>query len=151
LPVVSHLQICWKGGSNMTGKVDKRNEKLLSNIQLDNFDFLEIPELYIYSGELTRKEVAYLKERLEEMRRVRENCDYESQVRMRQANERDIAHYFGEMRYRRLQLRMQMNLKEYCERFLESSEDEVLSRFSLRRTMRQLKHALSRWVRNLNG
>lgn len=135
----------------MTGKVDKRNEKLLSNIQLDNFDFLEIPELYIYSGELTRSEIAYLRERLDEMRRVRENCDPESQIRMRKANEREIALHFGEMRYRRLQLRMQMNLKEYCERFIESSDDEIPYRFSLRRLLRNIERTLSRWIRNLNG
>lgn len=110
----------------MTGKIGKRNEKILRNVELENFDFLEIPELYIHSGELSKNEVSYLRARLDEMRRVRENCDPESQIRMREANERAILHYLGEMRYRRLQLRMQMYLKEYCEKFIESYDKHLV-------------------------
>jgi hypothetical protein len=135
----------------MTGKVDKRNEKLLSNIKLENFEFLEIPELYIYSGELVKKEILYLRGRLEEMKRVRENCDLDSQFRMRQAIERDIVHFFGETRYRRLQLRMQMNLKEYCERFIESSDADVMPKgFSIRKSLRQAQAALENWISKLS-
>ncbi|KER09243.1 MAG: hypothetical protein HY22_12820 [[Candidatus Thermochlorobacteriaceae] bacterium GBChlB] len=134
----------------MTGKIDKRNEKLLHNIKLDNFEFLEIPELYIYSGELTKKEILYLRQRLEEMKRVRENCDLDSQFRMRQAVERDIVHSFGEMRYRRLQLRMQMNLKEYCERFIESTDiDAAPKDFSIRKVLRQVQQVLTAWISKL--
>ncbi|NTW50424.1 MAG: hypothetical protein HGB19_11985 [Chlorobiales bacterium] len=110
----------------MTGKIGKRNEKILRNVELENFDFLEIPELYIHSGELSKNEVSYLRARLDEMRRVRENCDTESQTRMKEANERAILHYLGEMRYRRLQLRMQMYLKEYCEKFIESYDRRLV-------------------------
>ncbi|ACF12638.1 hypothetical protein Ctha_0167 [Chloroherpeton thalassium ATCC 35110] len=110
----------------MTGKIAKRNEKILQNIELDNFDFLEIPELYIHSGELNKNEIEYIRARLEEMQRVRENCEPESLLRMRQANERAILNFLGEMRYRRLQLRMQMYLKEYCEKFIESYDKDIV-------------------------
>lgn len=112
----------------MTGKIAKKNEKLLENIELENFDFLEIPELYIHSGQLSKHEIDYVLARTEEMKRVRENCDIESTVRMKQANERAIMNFLGEMRYRRLQLRMQMYLKEYCERFIESKDGDFVKR-----------------------
>ncbi|NTV47443.1 MAG: hypothetical protein HGB11_13205 [Chlorobiales bacterium] len=124
----------------MTGKIGKRNEKILRNVELENFDFLEIPELYIHSGELSKNEIIYLRARLDEMRRVRENCDDESLVRMKQANERAILHYIGEMRYRRLQLRMQMYLKEYCEKFIESYDRNLVK--PERPSMRSFFHAL---------
>jgi len=110
----------------MTGKIAKRNERILQNVEFDNFDFLEIPELYIHSGELNRSEIDYIRERLEEMKRVRENCEPESLMRMKQANEHAILNCLGEMRYRRLQLRMQMYLKEYCEKFIESYDKDIV-------------------------
>ena len=112
----------------MTGKIAKKNEKLLENIELENFDFLEIPELYLHSGQLSKQESDYLMARLDEMKRVHEHCDIDSVTRMKQANERAIMNYLGEMRYRRLQLRMQMYLKEYCERFIESNDDGFIKR-----------------------
>ncbi len=112
----------------MSGKIAKKNEKLLENVELENFDFLEIPELYIHSGQLNKHEIDYVLARLDEMKRVRENCDIDSVVRMKLANERAIMNHLGEMRYRRLQLRMQMYLKEYCERFIESNDDDFVKR-----------------------
>lgn len=131
----------------MTGKIAKRNEKLLHNVTIDNFDFLEIPELYLHSGELTRKESAYLSERLAEMQRVKDNCDTDSQMKMKQANERAVLHYLGEMRYRRLRLRMQMYLKEYCERFIESSDRARNRRetVSLRSLIEETQDTVRRW------
>lgn len=135
----------------MTGKIGKRNEKILSNVELENFDFLEIPELYIHSGELSKNEISYLRARLDEMRRVRENCDEESQARMKQANERAILHYLGEMRYRRLQLRMQMYLKEYCEKFIESYDRDLVKpeRPSIRLFFHTVKVAFAEFRKRL--
>ncbi|MBC8042146.1 MAG: hypothetical protein IAF08_01760 [Rhizobacter sp.] len=131
----------------MTGKIAKRNERLLENLNIDNFDFLEIPELYLHSGELTKREDHYLRDRLEELRRVRENCDADSQQKMRIANERAILHFLGEMRYRRLRLRMQMYLKEYCEKFIESYDPDLVKkeRFSLSAAMDELRELLFKW------
>lgn len=106
----------------MTGQIHRRNEKILRNVAFDNFDFLELSELYIHSGELTKREIAFLRDRVKEFFQARALCDAESLSSLKQAIEERIAEFFGESRYKRLKSEMELHYLECCDRYLESDE-----------------------------
>ncbi len=111
----------------MTGQIHRRNEKILRNIAFTNFDFLELAEIYIHSGELTPREVAFLRERTQEMMEAKLLCDSTSIPELKQASEERIRKFIGEVRYKRLKTDMELHYLEYCDRYLESSEPMFFS------------------------
>lgn len=115
----------------MTGQIHRRNEKVLRNISFTNFDLLELSEIYIHSGELTEREIAFLRERAEEMVEARLLCDQASLPILKKASEERIMRFFGEMRYKRLKSEMELHYIEYCDRYLESDKPMFFSKASL--------------------
>ncbi len=115
----------------MTGQIHRRNEKILRNIAFTNFDFLELAEIYVHSGELTPREIAFLRERTQEMMEARLLCDDNSIPALKKAAEERIKKFFGEARYKRLKSDMELHYLEYCDRYLESDEPTFFSKPSL--------------------
>ncbi len=115
----------------MTGQIHRRNEKILRNIAFTNFDFLELSEIYIHSGELTPREIAFIRERAQEMMEARLLCDDSSIPALKKAAEERIRKFFGEARYKRLKSDMELHYLEYCDRYLESTESTCFSKASL--------------------
>jgi len=130
----------------MTGQIHRRNEKILRNIAFTNFDFLELAEIYIHSGELTPREIAFLRERTQEMMEAKLLCDDNSIPVLKKAAEERIMKFFGEARYKRLKSEMQLHYLEYCDRYLESNEPMFFSKASLlERLSSRLKKFIERW------
>ncbi|MFQ3599142.1 MAG: hypothetical protein SNJ55_13460 [Chloroherpetonaceae bacterium] len=115
----------------MTGQIHRRNEKILRNISFTNFDLLELSEIYIHSGELTQREIAFLRERTEEMVEARLLCDASSLPILKKASEERIKKFIGEARYKRLKSDMELHCIEYCDRYLESNESLFSSKANL--------------------
>ncbi|RFM24338.1 MAG: hypothetical protein D0433_06335 [Candidatus Thermochlorobacter aerophilum] len=111
----------------MTGQIHRRNEKILRNVAFTNFDFLELSEIYIHSGELTPREIAFVRERVQEMMEAKLLCDSASIPALKQASEERIMKFIGEARYRRLKADMELHYLEYCDRYLESNEPMFFS------------------------
>ncbi len=111
----------------MTGQIHRRNQKILRNISFTNFDFLELSELYIHSGELTSREIAFLRERVQEMTEAKLLCDNASVASLKKASEERIMRFIGEARYKRLKSDMELHYLEYCDRYLESDEPMFFS------------------------
>lgn len=107
----------------MTRDVRRRNEKILRNVDFTNFDFVELSEIYIHSGELSRREIIFLRECISKINEMREFIGEQALSAFREMNEAKIAEMLGEARYKRLKLDMEMNTREFCERFLESDFD----------------------------
>ncbi len=129
----------------MTGQIHRRNEKILRNISFANFDFLELSELYIHSGELTRREIDFLRERTEEMVEARLLCDPSSIPIVKKATEERIMRFIGEARYKRLKSEMELHYIEYCDRYLESDEPMFFSEPTLlEKVSGQLKKIIER-------
>ncbi|MCS6989927.1 MAG: hypothetical protein NZM06_10475 [Chloroherpetonaceae bacterium] len=106
----------------MTGQIHRRNEKILRNVSFTNFDFLELSELYIHSGELTKREIAFLRESVKRLGEARRLCDADALPSLKKELEERIAKFLGEARYKRLKSEMELCYLEYCDRYLESSE-----------------------------
>jgi hypothetical protein len=111
----------------MTRNARRRNEKILSNVVFTNFDFVELSEIYIHSGELSRREILFVRECVSKINEMREYADEDGLNACRESTESKIAEMLGEARYRRLKLDMEMNTREFCERFLESNSDAFYS------------------------
>ncbi|MFN3345944.1 MAG: hypothetical protein ACK412_09880 [Chloroherpetonaceae bacterium] len=109
----------------MTGQIHRHNEKILRNIVFTNFDFIELSELYIHSGELTQREITFLRERVQEIAEAKLLCDGASIPSLKKASEEQIMRFIGEERYKRLKSEMELHCIEYCDRYLESDEEPM--------------------------
>lgn len=115
----------------MTGQIHRRNEKILRNVSFASFDLLELSEIYIHSGELTPREIAFLRERTQELVEAKLLCDPSSIPVLKKASEERVMRFFGVVRYKRLKSEMELHYIEYCDRYLESTEPTFFSRASL--------------------
>jgi hypothetical protein len=118
-------------------KQENHNDKIAESYKIDNYDYTEIPEIYIASGLLTDAQAAYLRDRMEELKRVKDHCDGPSLFSMIAANEAAIKNHFGEMTYTKNKTKMQVNFKEYCRRFIESYDKRFTKKDS---------NAAARWL-----
>lgn len=131
----------------MTGQIHRRNEKILRNISFANFDLLELSEIYIHSGELTQREIAFLRERMQEIAEAKMLCDASSIPSLKKANEERIMRFMGEARYKRLKSDMELHCIEYCDRYLESNEPLFSSKSAfLEKVSNRLKKFIERFI-----
>jgi hypothetical protein len=133
----------------MTGQIHRRNEKILRSISFNNFDLLELSELYIHSGELTQREIAFLRERVQEMTEAKRLCDSASIPSLKKASEERIMRFIGEARYKRLKSDMELHYIEYCDRYLESNEMLFASNSSNKTVIEKVSNCLKKFIERL--